>query len=60
MAYICESYEKAKENFIKNGGDVHNVLCMKDSYGNICFNFDGIDFMLTEDGDIIELFNNEK
>ena len=54
MPRVCESYEKAKENFIKNGGDLHNVECVEDDYGNIGFNFDGIDFIMTEDGDIFE------
>ena len=54
MPKVCKSYEKAKENFIKNGGDIHNVAGHEDEYGNFGFNFDGIDFIMTEDGDIFE------
>ncbi len=55
MPKIAASYEKAKENFIKNGGDIHNVPAIEDEYGNIYVTFDGIDFVLTEDGDINEV-----
>ncbi len=55
MPKIAASYEKAKENFIKNGGDIHNVPVEEDDFGNMYFNFDGIDFVLTEDGDINEV-----
>ena len=54
MPKVCASYEKAKENFVKNGGDLSNVSCVEDECGNIFFNFDGIDFIMTEDGDIFE------
>ena len=54
MPKICSSYENAKANFIKNGGDIHNVPCVEDDYGNIGFTFDGIEFIMTEDGDIFE------
>ena len=54
MPKICESYKRAKENFVKNGGDLKNVSGIEDEFGNFGFNFDGIDFILTEDGDIFE------
>lgn len=54
MPKICASYEKAKENFVKSGGDLNCVPVIEDDFGNIGFNFDGIDFIMTEDGDIFE------
>ena len=52
--HICDSYEKAKENFINAGGDIHDVYVVEDKIGNMYFTFDNIDFMMTEDGDIYE------